>query len=211
MKKTVATIALASALGLTSALPAMASAPTYPGRADICAVVSRAVVNVGENFPFFARPDNNPGVPGTCFRPGETITISVERNGNAQAAGAGAAGGAAAAVPAGVIAPFAPTTFTTMADANGEFSVDLALTEVGRHTLTASSVSGTYSTAVTVASAAANGLANSGRGAGAGAPLANTGADSNLVLWSLVGAGALAAGATSVVIVRRRSKVETAA
>ncbi|CCQ45011.1 LPXTG-motif cell wall anchor domain protein [Pseudarthrobacter siccitolerans] len=60
-------------------------------------------------------------------------------------------------------------------------------------------------------------LANTGGNAG-GAPLANTGsglantgADSGLVLWTLVGAGALAAGATSVVVVRRRAKAEVAA
>ena len=40
--------------------------------------------------------------------------------------------------------------------------------------------------------------------------LANTGDDSGLVLWTLVGAGALAAGATSVVVVRRRAKAEAA-
>ncbi|MET3709262.1 LPXTG-motif cell wall-anchored protein [Arthrobacter sp. UYEF6] len=209
MKKTIATIALAGVIGLTSAMPAMASAPMYPGRADICAVVSKATLAVGEAFRFNAVKDNNPGVAGTCFRPGESITISIERNGNAQATGSGSAGGAAAAVPTEVIAPFAPVTSTTTADANGEFSVDLTLNEVGRYTLTASGVSGTYSTnVVVVPAAAANGLANSGRTAGA--PLANTGADSNLVLWSLVGAGALAAGATSVVVVRRRAKAETA-
>jgi hypothetical protein len=32
-----------------------------------------------------------------------------------------------------------------------------------------------------------------------------------MLLWSLVGAGALAAGATSVVVVRRRAKAEAAA
>jgi LPXTG-motif cell wall-anchored protein len=37
-------------------------------------------------------------------------------------------------------------------------------------------------------------------------PLANTGADSSLILWSLVGAGALAAGTASVVVARRRAK-----
>lgn len=211
MKKTIATIALAGVIGLTSAMPAMASAPLYPGRADICAVVSKSRVAVAETFRFFAVPDNNPGVPGTCFVPGETITISAERNGNAQAAGSGLAGGAGVAVPTGVIAPFAPVT-TTTADANGEFATDLSLNEVGRYTLTVSGASGTYSTnVVVVPAAAATGLANSGGRAAAGAPLANTGVDSNLVLWSLVGAGALAVGATSVVVVRRRAKAEATA
>jgi LPXTG-motif cell wall-anchored protein len=210
LKKTIATIALAGVIGLTSAMPVMASAPLYPGKADICAVVSKSRAAVAETFRFFAVPDNNPGVPGTCFRPGEAITITAERNGNAQAAGSGSAGGATSGVPAGVIAPFAPVTSTTTADANGEFSVNMALNEVGRYTLTASGVSGTYSTnIVVVPAAAATGLANSG--GGAGAPLANTGVDSNLVLWSLVGAGALAVGATSVVVVRRRAKAESAA
>lgn len=208
MKKTIATIALAGVIGLTSAMPAMASAPMYPGRADICAVVSKSRVAVAETFRFFAVPDNNPGVPGTCFIPGESITISIERNGNAQATGSGAVGGAAAAVPTGVIAPFAPVTSTTTADANGEYSVDLTLNEAGRYTLTASGVSGTYSTNVVVVPAAAA-LANTGGNSGAN--LANTGVDSSLVLWSLVGAGALAVGATSVVVVRRRAKTDAAA
>lgn len=38
------------------------------------------------------------------------------------------------------------------------------------------------------------------------AGLADTGADTSLVLWSLVGAAALVAGITSVVVVRRRAK-----
>lgn len=69
---------------------------------------------------------------------------------------------------------------------------------------------------VTVAAALAN-TGGSIAGTTGGAPLANTGglantgADSGLVLWTLVGAGALAAGATSVVVVRRRAKADAAA
>jgi hypothetical protein len=38
-----------------------------------------------------------------------------------------------------------------------------------------------------------------------------TGVNYSLILWSLVGTGALASGATSVVVVRRRAKAEAAA
>lgn len=59
-------------------------------------------------------------------------------------------------------------------------------------------------------------LSNNGTGTGtstadSGPALANTGADTSLALWSLVGAGALAAGVTSVVVVRRRAKADASA
>lgn len=204
MKKTVTTLALAGVIGFAGAVPAMAAAPMYPGDPSICATVSRATVAVGDTFTFASAPDNNDAVPGTCFVPGEAITISITLNTVPQAIGGGA-GGAAVAVPAGVIAPLAPTTSTT-ADANGEFSVPVTLNEVGTYTLTASGTSGSYSTTVTVVSAAGSSLSGQTPSSG----LAATGAESNLLLWSLVGAGALAAGATSVMVVRRRAKAESA-
>ncbi|WP_374102477.1 LPXTG cell wall anchor domain-containing protein [Arthrobacter sp. ISL-65] len=67
-------------------------------------------------------------------------------------------------------------------------------------------VEGAATGAGTVAGGTGTDLSNTG-----GAGLANTGADSSLVLWSLVGGGALVAGAASVVVVRRRANAEAAA
>jgi len=105
---------------------------------------------------------------------------------------------------------------STTADAKGAFELPIAINEAGTYSLTATGeTSGVVVGPVTVTVAAS--LANTGGNAAGSAPLANTGglantgADSGLILWTLVGAGALAAGATSVVVVRRRAKAEAAA
>jgi LPXTG-motif cell wall-anchored protein len=99
----------------------------------------------------------------------------------------------------------------------------VTIREEGAYLLTATSDSGYTVGPVRVVVApgfANNGAAGSNAGGSKGSPaslansggkLANTGADSGLVLWTLIGAGALAAGATSVVVVRRRAKGEVAA
>lgn len=119
---------------------------------------------------------------GAGFAPGETITITVGTQ-----------------------------TFTATADGKGAIAFPLSINTPGTFTVTAKgATSGNVATAaVTVAAAAIvpASLANTG----GGTALANTGADASLVLWSLVGAGALAAGVTSVVVVRRRAKAEVAA
>src|SRR5438128_108550 len=79
------------------------------------------------------------------------------------------------------------------------------ISEPGVYTLTVTGATSgrTASASVTVTgTGAGTGLANTGTGTS----LANTGADSSLILWSVVGAGALAAGAASVITVRRRAK-----
>ncbi|MDN4645134.1 LPXTG cell wall anchor domain-containing protein [Arthrobacter sp. PsM3] len=123
---------------------------------------------------------------GTGFTPGEAITITVGSK-----------------------------TFNATADSNGNFTIQLSISEAGTYTLTAKgAVSGNVATSsVTVQGAA---LASTSNNAGTalantGTGLASTGADSSLLLWSLVGGGALAAGITSVVVVRRRAKGEIAA
>ena len=135
-----------------------------------------------------------------------------------QAIGGSFSGGASLAVPAKINLPLAPQTYTATADANGNVRFPLSLSEAGTYTLTATGqTSGkTVTSSVTVDPTwrcPGSGLANTGGAplANTGAGLANTGADASLVLWSLVGAGALAAGATSVVVVRRRAKAEAAA
>jgi LPXTG-motif cell wall-anchored protein len=113
------------------------------------------------------------------------------------------------AVPAKINLPLAPQTFATTADANGNIAFPVSISEAGTYTLTATGASGhTVTSSVTVAGAAVGtGVSTSGTAA----ELADTGANSSMLLWSLVGAGALAAGATSVVVVRRRAKAEAAA
>lgn len=197
MKKALAAITLAGTVALAGAMPAMADheAPAYPG-GTTQATVSDGTVAPGEAFTF----------SGTGFEAGEAILITVTASNVPQSIGGGFSGGASLAVPAKINVLQAPQTFSTTADSSGAFSFPITMSDPGTYALTAEGVSSghTVSTTVTVAG---TGLANTGgNDSGTGAALANTGADSSLILWSLVGAGALAAGATSVVIVRRRAK-----
>jgi LPXTG-motif cell wall-anchored protein len=197
MKKSLAAIALAGSIAFVGAVPAMANTP-YPAPTT-SGTVSDGTVAPGETFTF----------SGSGFVPGETITVTVTLTRAPQAIGGGFAGGASMAVPAKINLPLAPQTFATTADANGNFAFPVSISEAGTYTLTAAGASGhTVTSSVTVAGAAVGtGVSTSGTAA----ELADTGANSSMLLWSLVGAGALAAGATSVVVVRRRAKAEAAA
>lgn len=203
MKKTLAAIALAGSLALVGTAPAMAA--NYPATPPQAAV-SDGTVGPGETFTFRG---NGPFA-------GETLTIRVTP-GNPPAAGGATIGGTSVSLK---IPVFAEThTLSAQADAQGNFSVPIAITEAGTYLITATgNTSGNTVGPVTVVvdAAYAGALSNTGGGAplantNGGAALANTGADSGLVLWTLVGAGALAAGAASVVVVRRRAKTEAAA
>lgn len=207
MKKTLAALALAGSIALVGGGPAMAATPVpYPApTAD--GNVSDGTVAPGETFTFIL----------TGFGPFESITITVSLTATPQAIGGNFSGGASMAVPAKITLPLAPAsqTFNVTADGNGNASVPLTLAEPGTYTLTAVGTSGkTVTSTVTVDASAGAGLADTNGSAplaNSGAGLANTGADSGLVLWTLVGAGALAAGAASVVVVRRRAKTDVAA
>jgi LPXTG-motif cell wall-anchored protein len=197
MKKTLAALALAGSIALVGSAPAMAQGlyPALPPAAS----VSDGTVAPGETFTF----------TGQGFLAGETVTITV----TLVTGGAANAGGAAVSAKIPVFQ--APQTLTATADAAGKISVPLALNEAGTYQITATgNTSGVTVGPVTVVVAAAlsnpGGNAAGSGNANAGAGLAATGADSGLVLWTLVGAGALAAGATSVVVVRRRAKAEAA-
>lgn len=200
MKKTFAALALAGSIALIGSAPAMAA--TYPALPP-AAGVSDGTVAPGETFIFTAQG----------FLPGETVTITI----TLLPTGAANAGGTAVSAKIPVFQ--APQTLTAQADAQGKISVPLSISEAGTYSIVAKgNTSGITVGPVIVKVGAA--LANTGNvvaGTVGGAPLANTGglantgADSGLVLWTLVGAGALAAGATSVVVVRRRAKAETAA
>ncbi|WP_045729389.1 LPXTG cell wall anchor domain-containing protein [Pseudarthrobacter chlorophenolicus] len=201
MKKTLAALALAGSIALIGSAPAMAA--TYPALPPQAAV-SDGTVGPGETFVF----------RGQGFLAGESLTIRVTPGQAPASNGANIAGGRSVAARISVVTE--AQTLKTTADAQGAFSLPIAINEAGTYSLTATGdVSGVTVGPITVTVAAS--LANTGGNAG-GAPLANTGsglantgADSGLVLWTLVGAGALAAGATSVVVVRRRAKSEATA
>ncbi|TDT85952.1 LPXTG-motif cell wall-anchored protein [Arthrobacter sp. AG258] len=202
MKKTLAALALAGSIALIGSAPAMAA--TYPALPPQAAV-SDGTVGPGETFVF----------RGQGFLAGEGLTITVTPGQAPASNGAGLGRSVAVKIPVFQ----APQTLSATADAQGAFSLPISISEAGTYSLTATgNTSGVTVGPVTVTVAAS--LANTGgaaAGANGGAPLANTGglantgADSGLILWTLVGAGALAAGATSVVVVRRRAKAEVAA
>ncbi|MHA7303407.1 LPXTG cell wall anchor domain-containing protein [Pseudarthrobacter sp. MDT1-22] len=204
MKKTLAALALAGSLALVGTAPATAANyPPIPPQA----AVSDGTVGPGEQFVFRGRGP---------FA-GESLTIRVTP-GNPPAASGATFGGTSVV---GKISVFTEAqTLAAQADAQGNFSVPITIREAGTYLVTATgNTSGNTVGPVTVVvdpSFASNGapLSNTGGGAAlanTGAGLANTGADSGLILWTLVGAGALAAGAASVVVVRRRAKNEVAA
>ena len=201
MKKTLAALALPGSIALIGSAPAMAT--TYPALPPQAAV-SDGTVGPGEQFVF----------RGQGFHAGETLTITVTP-GNPPAASGATFG--SRAVASKIDVALAAQTFGAAADAQGAFSFPLAITASGTYSVSATgNTSGITVGPVTVVvdpSFASNGAALSNTGASLAntGGLANTGADSGLILWTLVGAGALAAGAASVVVVRRRAKTEAAA
>ncbi|MBT2533309.1 LPXTG cell wall anchor domain-containing protein [Arthrobacter sp. ISL-48] len=205
MKKALAALALAGSIALVGSAPAMAT--TYPALPPQAAV-SDGTVGPGEQFVF----------RGQGFLAGESLTITVTPGNPPAASGANIAGSRSVAAKINVF--LAPQTFTATADAQGAFAFPLTISTAGTYSISATgNTSGVTVGPVTVvvdpAFASTGALANTGGGplpnTGGGAGLANTGADAGLILWTLVGAGALAAGASSVVVVRRRAKTEAAA
>ncbi|MFC8038916.1 LPXTG cell wall anchor domain-containing protein [Paenarthrobacter sp. NPDC057355] len=200
MRKSLAALTLAGSIALLGAVPAVAGNANYPAP-NTSVAVSDASVAPGEAFVF----------SGTGFTPGEGITITVTPTGTPAASGGSVSAGSLS-VAARI--PLAPSTLSAVADGNGAFSISIVINEPGAYAITATgNTSGVTVGPVTVVVGGAalsntggttgtgTGLANTG-----GVPLANTGADSSLILWSLVGAGALAAGTASVVVARRRAK-----
>ncbi|MET3721625.1 LPXTG cell wall anchor domain-containing protein [Arthrobacter sp. UYEF21] len=200
MKKALAALALAGSLALVGTAPAIAANyPAIPPQA----AVSDGTVGPGESFVFRGRGP---------FA-GETLTIRVTP-GNPPAANGATIGGRSVATK---ISVFAETqTLSAQADAQGNFSVPITITEAGTYLVTATgNTSGnTVGPVTVVVDPAFASVASSASGSSpldnARPTLATTGADSGLIVWTLVGAGALAAGAASVVVVRRRAKTEAA-
>jgi LPXTG-motif cell wall-anchored protein len=199
LKKSLAAIALAGSIALSASAPAMAV--DYPAPAP--GTVSGSIVTPGATITF----------SGTGFKPGETIRITIVITAP-KPQGAAAPGAGAAVMAVGGSLSLAPTDVTAAADANGAFAVPVTLTEAGTYQLTAVGAQSGHTVTATVVAAAPAALANTGGAALAntgGVGLANTGVDSSLILWGLVGAGALVAGTASVVVVRRRAKNEPVA
>lgn len=214
MKKSIAALALAGSISLIGAGIATAATPAPYPAPSTGTTVSTSTVAPGGTVEFTVADG---------FQPGETVTITTTRNAAPQAAGAIGNGGASRSVAGLITLPQTVTnTQTVQANAKGGFSTPVKLgAQEGTYTITAVGNTSGHSVSQTVtvdkslaaqpagAEAGANAAAEANANAGSG--LANTGADSGLVLWTLVGAGALAVGATSVVVVRRRAKNETAA
>lgn len=188
MKKPLAALVLAGVLTL-SVGSAVQAAP-YPSPAT--ATVSAATVTAGAAVVF----------SGTGFTPGESITITITFNGPTAAPAVGSGGGVSMAVP-GVV-PAAPETLKATAAADGSFSSTISLTQAGTYTLTAtgdeSGVSVSQIVKV-VAPVAAAGQTSAGTGG-----LAETGVELDALLWSLAGVTAVAAGAGTVIVSRRRNR-----
>lgn len=212
MKKTFAALALAGSLALIGSAPATAQGlyPVIPPQA----AVSDGTVGPGEQFTFSGQGP---------FR-GERLTIRVTPGNAPAAGGANIAGGTSFSSKISVFVE--AQTLSTQADNEGKFSVPVIIREAGSYLLTATSDVSGYTVGpvrVVVAPGFANGGASGANASGnngtpasaslsnSGSTLAATGADAGLVLWTVVGAGALAAGAASVVVVRRRAKAEAAA
>jgi len=200
MRKSLAALTLAGSIALLGAVPAVANNANYPAP-NTSVAVSDASVAPGEAFIF----------SGTGFTPGEGITITVTPTGTPAASGSSVSAGSLS-VSARI--PLAPSTLGAVADGNGAFSASIVINEPGAYALTATGNSSGVTvgpvTVVVGGAALSNTGSTTGTGTGlantGGVPLANTGADSSLILWSLVGAGALAAGTASVVVARRRAK-----
>lgn len=197
MKKSLAALALAGSITIAGVTPAMAATPLYPGTPDECAVVLSGTVTVGVPFDFFSSASTG------CFVPGAELSLTVVLDTAPQAIGGGLTMGLGTAVPGKINTPASKQTIKAKADTSGNFSTQVTIDAPGNYTVTATGAGGSYSTSVTAVTPTVSSASNSGA---SGDALASTGIDSGLLLWTLVGAGALAAGATSVVLVRRRAK-----
>lgn len=208
MKKSIAALALAGSMALAGAGTATAARPAPYPAPSTGTTVSNTVTTPGGTIVLTV---------ATGFQPGETVRITVTFNGVTRAAGGNVNGGASRTVPLKITMPSQTVvdSFTLTANAQGGFSTPVTLgTEEGDYTITAVGLTSGFSISQTVTvDDGVNSVqpAGSQANASSGTGLANTGADSGLVLWSIVGAGALALGATSVVVVRRRAKDEVAA
>lgn len=217
MKKTLSALAIAGSLTFfgAGAAQAVITDDTY-NAPEVGASVSDAVVAPGEPFIFSGA--------GFLANSAIDITASNEQAGAAGIGGGTGLGGGFGAGVTGVIVPAAVVTEETTADADGNFAVELVLSEEGTYTLTASGT-GADGEPLTVTQTVVvdDGVDNDGNGSVAGGPdadsdnaangdavangdrLADTGLDSSALLWGGAGVLALGAGATAVVVSRRKN------
>ncbi|WP_434618291.1 LPXTG cell wall anchor domain-containing protein [Arthrobacter sp. A5] len=203
MKKTLAAVTLAGILTLSAgAMAAQAAPDEYPSAPG--ATVSAGTVAPGQAVVF----------SGSGFTPGEIVDITVTMSSPVAGGAIGSVGGMSMSVP--MIIKAAPVSLTATAAADGSFSANVPLEQTGTYTLTARGrTSGvTVSQVVKVVAAAGTAADVTGTsadaaavaGAANGTGLAYTGVDSGVLIWSLAGAGALAAGVSTVVVSRRRNR-----
>lgn len=204
MKKSIAALALAGSIALIGAGSASAATPAPYPAPSTGTTVSATVVAPGGTITFSV---------ASGFLPGETVAITVAYNGNPQAAGSTVNGGLSRSVPTIITIPAdtVSDSFTVTANEQGGFSTPVTLgTEEGIYTITAVGMTSGYTVSQTVSvvdpAGTAAGAARVDTDGTSAAGLAETGADSGLVLWTFVGAGAVVAGVASVVVVRRRAK-----
>ena len=195
MKKTASALVLAGSLAFFGAGAANA-VQNYPAPAP--GGVSDATVAPGATVTF----------GGSGFTPGEAVRVDVDySNTPVVVPGTGVNGV--------IILAELINSFTTTADSQGVFSTPVTLGEAGTYTLTATGLTSgkTTSSVVSVDPAFANDGSGSGNGSGTGNGgsnanddgLANTGADSAMLLWGAAGIVAVGAGVASVAVARRKN------
>lgn len=187
MKKTASALVLAGSLAFFGAGTAYAVSD-YPAPAP--GGVSDATVAPGTTVTF----------SGSGFIPGEAIRVTVDySNTPVVVPGTGVNG---VIVLAEIV-----NTFTTNADTNGNFSTDITLGEAGTYTLTATGLESghTVTAVVSVDPAFADGAGNNDGSEADDDNLADTGADSAMLLWGAAGVVALGAGVASVAVARRKN------
>lgn len=190
MKKAASALVLTGALTFLGAGAATAVGDYPAPPAPVTGTVSAPVVAPGGTVTF----------GGGGFTPGEIIDITVIYSNNPNTvAGTGVNGL--------IILNQRVAALTATAAADGTFSTDVQLGEAGTYTLTAvGRDSGrTVTATVTADPAAATGAGNqAGNNDAANSGLADTGADSTMLLWGAAGALALGAGVVSITVARRK-------
>jgi LPXTG-motif cell wall-anchored protein len=207
MKKTLTALAIAGSLTFLGAGAAQANTADYPAP-PVSSTVTDGNVGIGATILF----------QGSGFAPGSRIGYLVSNEARGGAGASFGAGGASAAVSGPIIFAEVQEDSTT-ADADGNFSVPVTFNETGTYTLTATGVdvNGDPVTVeqTVVVEGDVDGAAG-GIGGGAddaanddavanGDRLADTGLDSSALLWGGAGVLALGAGATAVVVSRRKN------
>lgn len=210
MKKTLASLALAGVLTLSVGAVAAQAAPEYPAPSP-GATISDSVIAPGQVVIYTAGG----------FDPFETVIINIVQTSTIAGGAIGSLGGGVSASMPLIIQPATPTSITTQADAKGFISVEVPLDMTGTFSISATGQTSGFTSAAQVVKVVVGGETGNGTAGGAGngtgtgndvagagndGGLANTGLDAGVITWSIVGAGALAAGVGTVVVSRRRSR-----